>query len=74
MAYGRKTAKRRTSSRRAPARSARRAPKRAGVRRTTARRGPQTVKIVLVQETRAGEGMGGMAMPQISTQNKRSKF
>lgn len=32
------------------------------------------MKIVLEHSTQAGEGMGGMAMPQIVTQSKRSKF
>lgn len=76
MAYRRKS-----SARRSPVRRTARGPaRRSGVRRAPARRAsrraasPRVVKIVIEHSTQAGEGMGGMAMPQITTQSKKSRF
>ena len=74
---------RKTPSRRAPARGARRSPvrrparrsaRKSGVRKRSAASRPHTIKLVIEHSTAAGEGMGGLAMPQITSQNKRSKF
>lgn len=75
MAYTRRSAaprKRRSVN----ARPARRAVRRTSARRTSAgkRSGPQVVKIVIEHSQTAGAGMGGMDLPQITTQTKKGRF
>lgn len=79
MAYTRK--RRASSARSRNTRRARPVRRRAtGVRRRTraasGRRsgGQHTIRLVLVQETKAGEGMGGLDMPQVQTQTKKARF
>ena len=42
--------------------------------RRVSRRAPQVVKIVLEHSAAPGEGMGGLEMPQITSQTKRARF
>ena len=71
MAY-RKTTRRRAT--RSAARPARRVTRRASTRRP-ARKGGQTVRIVIQHESANASGNpGGMEMPQVQKQTKKAKF
>ena len=79
MAYSRRS----RASRARPVRRSRAvARRRTGVRRSAPSRrrrasgsgGHRRIVIEVVQTTQAGNGNGGMDMPQVTTQTKRSRF